>query len=239
MKSNFKKILVIPNYEDNQIQIQKKYLSILPNGFNVIFYNWTQFYQLNEPITFKTYFEDIANFLNTNSDNNTIIIAESLSAAIVNSIKFDFKIKILISPIFSKSFVNPYTTNIPSYKPNEKNYILKIQKEYYNSQINFLNWDQYLSNKYKFYIEHYNLFDTIISQFSIYENLKIIHKNECKSLNNTIVLTGIYDKQSIFKKIWKYSQKYNFKLIPFKYSSQHLIDEEREYFKKIIKQIII
>ncbi len=238
MKSEISKILIIPNYENIQINIENKFKEILNNFNGLIFFSWEQFYSNNE-ITFKQYYDSIEDFLKKNSDESTIIIAESLSAAIVNSIDCKFFKKILISPIFSKSFVNPYTTNIPSYKPTKKDFILKMQKEYFLEPINHQNWDKKYLNDYNFYILHYNLFDSIIAQFSIYENLKKIHKLETKNLKNTYILHGIYDKQSIFKKVWKYSNKYNIKLFPFELSSQHLIDEEYKKFKTIINQIII
>lgn len=239
MKYTFNKILIIPNYDHNQKVIQTKYKHFLNQKCELIFFNWEQFYDLGDKITFQIYFDSIKEFLVSNADKNSIIIAEGISAAIVNSIEFCFAKKILISPVFAKSFVNPYTNDIPSYKPNPKNYILKIQKEYFKSNINYLNWDLYLSKQYDFYIEHYSLFDTIIAQFSLYENLKFILKNETKHLNNTYVLSGIYDKQSVFKKILKYSEKYHFTLIPFEYSSQHLIDEEKKYFYEVINNLTL
>ena len=237
MKSN-KHILIIPNYDQKLEIIQKKYTNIIEKQSNIEFFSWEQFYDLGNQITFDIYFEEIQKFLKTQSNKNTIIIAEGISASLVNSIDFEFNKKILISPVFAKSYVNPYTTNLPSYKPNVKNYILKIQKEYFNSHINYLNWDQYLKLNYEFYIQHYDFFDTVIAQFGIYENLKKIYKNEKKFLKNTFILSGIYNKQSIFKKVLKYCKKYNLTLIPFNYSSEHLIDEEKIYFKNVINKII-
>lgn len=237
MKRNINKILIIPNYENVQINIECKFKKILNNFNNLIFFSWEQFYNNNE-ITFQEYYDAIENFLRKNSDESTIIISESLSAAIVNCVDCKFLKKILISPIFAKSFVNPYTTNIPSYKITQKDFILKMQKEYFLEPINHKNWDKKLLNDYNFYVAHYNLFDSIIAQFSVYENLKKVHKLETKNLKNTYILHGIYDKQSIFKKVWKYSNKYNIKLFPFELSSQHLIDEEYKKFKMIINELI-
>lgn len=237
MKNEVSKILIVPNFENIQINIENKFKEILNNFNRLIFFSWEQFYGNNE-ITFTQYFDAIEDFLKKNSDESTIIIAESLSAAIVNSIDCKFLKKILISPIFAKSFVNPYTTNIPSYKPTQKDFILKMQKEYFLEPINYKNWDKKMLNNYNFYISHYNLFDNIIAQFSLYDNLKKIYKLETKNLKNTYILHGIYDKQSIFKKVWKYSNKYNIELFAFELSSQHLIDEENKKFKTIINGLI-
>ena len=233
-----KNILILPEYTEN-LEIFKSSFRELETSFNLIYLDWSDLYSLKEDLKFQNLFEYVGQKMDElNLDySETIFIGFGIGATILQYFAQSKKPlgEILVSPIYSTTFVNPFTSNIPSYKDDLASYYIRLKKEYFNFHNFFIDKnDENFLNKYKYYYENKDFFDTVIAQISLYESLKEIREFENSYVKNTAIFFGVYDEVSEFKDFVN-SKKFKrlngeVPVLLFNQSSHHLQEEENNNF---------
>ena len=235
-------IIVVPEYTNNKDEISNLFHNNLNNHYKINIFDWTNLYHYADNIKFDIIKDEIIDFINNKYTNNCIIVGFGIGASIINLLdnnKYNFNKKILVSPILSKSYINPFTYDISSYKSNLNSFLWRLKKDYYQYNNFFKDKnDFFVKNKYKNYIDNLMFFDTLIIQISLYDNLKYLLKNEYKNLSNTYILSGIYDKTTSYKYIFKFAHKHHVSLKTFYNSAHNIIEEETQLFFSYLKSII-
>lgn len=239
-------LLIIPEYTENAKYYYEIYRP-LANEFNILVVDWENIYCLKEDfkfINFKDYVEQVIKHYDLDM-SKTIMVGSGIGGSMIALLKDYWQPFgcVYVSPIFSNTLVNPFTSNIPSYKCDLNSYYLRMKKEYHNLFQFFPDRanGRFLS-KYRNYILHQEYFDTAIAQICLYDSLKMIRKSETQFLKNSVIFMGTYDEivdlNSLIKAIKFKHFKNKVPILIFENSSHHIELEETELFLKQLKNII-
>ena len=237
-------LIILPEYTE-EINNYKKNFESLKNRFNLHFLDWSSLYEEKEDLKFQNLFEYIYTKLdhlkNEVDFKNCIFVGSGIGATIMQYFANKYKPlgQVLISPIYSTTFVNPFTSNIPSYKDDLVSYYIRLKKEYFRFHDYFIDKsDPVFLEKYNFYFDNKEFFDTTIAQISLYESLKEIREFENNFIPNTVIFMGVYDEVVEFDYLLK-SRKFkslnkNIPVVLFNESSHHLeFEENQEFISKL------
>lgn len=243
---NALKLIVIPEYTEDATECYSLYKKIYPEA-DLFVIDWSGLYSLKGDLKFLDFFHLVEHQLQQLKWDltNSIFIGNGLGASIANFYQQEFHPKgcVLINPIFSNNFVNPFTSNIPSYKADITSYYVRLKKEYYDFHRFFEEKnDPAFLNKYNHYLFHQDFYDTAIAQISLYESLKWLRKTEGNFNSHTVIFFGEFDQVVDFKSTIK-SLKINrlpkdTPVVLFTNSAHHPAIEQFDIFAKELQKYV-
>lgn len=239
-------LFVIPEYTESAKYYQEIYRPF-SQEFDIIIVDWENLYHLGKDLKFndlQEYVLHIIEYLEIDT-SKIVFIGSGVGASIISLIHHYMNPLgcLFISPIFSTTLVNPYTSNIPSYKNNLNSYFIRMQKEYYKVDEYFGDRSSSLfTAKFRHYLKYQDFFDTAIAQICLYDSLKAIRKKETHFCKNTAIFMGVYDEVVDLSSLIKSYKFKHFKnqvpILVFEKSSHHIELEETKLYLKELKKYL-
>lgn len=236
-------VVFLSEYDDLDLHI----LKILENNHNANWYilKYNQIFELQNKITLNDYYEFTNDFIKFLNHKKLIIMGHGFGGLLANYFNYlnsdKYLATILINPITSVGYINPYVSNLPSYKFNKKSIYLQLSKQYY-----YLTdvYGDFFDKRFSDYVEnitqYWSYFDTLRGFLSDYINLKNVHKIERRLPSNTFVILGnddqIIDPNLTYK--WLRSNNQSIMILNMTNASHYLFVDQPLIFNDLLNSIL-
>ncbi len=236
-------VIYLSEYDDLDLPIYQ--LLKTNNNANWYILKYEQLFKLGSKISLSNYYEFTDAFLKAMNLKNLIIMGHGFGGLLANYFNYleskKYLATILINPITSKGYLNPYVSSKPSYKFNKKSIYLQLSKQfYYLTDV----YGDYYDSRFNAYVDkitsNWDYFDTLRGFLSDYINLNLMYRIELRIPSNTYLLLGnddqIIDPQITYK--WLRSSNPSILILNMTNASHYLFVDQERIFNDILNSII-
>lgn len=236
-------VIYLSEYDDLDLPI---YPILKENKFaNWYILKYDQIFQLGAKISLNNYYEFTNDFVKFIDQKNVVIMGHGFGGLLANYFNYleseKYLATILINPITSKGYLNPYVSDKPSYKFNKKAIYLQLSKQYY-----YLTdiYGDFYDDRFNAYVQkitmHWDYFDTLRGFLSDYINLNLMYKIELRIPSNTYLLLGnddqIIDPQITYH--WLRNNNPSIMILNMTNASHYLFVDQTRIFNDILISIL-
>ncbi len=177
-----------------------------------------------------------------NPEDEVLFVGNGFAATILNLISYEYKNSqsLFFNIILSRNYINPYTSNKPTYYTTKPVYYKRINKELLNRNNLFPAEESEEYNQlYSWYSNNLETIEEIIKQVSLYDNLVYLKKHEFpnSNLQKTFVfknkdnIVDYKDSLNYLKKVIKTNPNYNLVIDESEWLHWLIIEQPEEFIK--------